>query len=204
MFTGLIEGVGEVLTFELIGGGGRLVVATPLAAELTDGESIAVNGACLTAVERTEGEVAFDLGPETLRATALGELTPGARVNLERAVRADARLGGHFVLGHVDAVGTITAVQFDGEFQWLSVSYPRDLAPYLVPKGSIAVDGISLTIAVLDTTSFDVQVVQLTLARTNLSAARVGRRVNLEADVIGKYVARAVALGVSRAVEHTT
>lgn len=204
MFTGLIEGVGEVLTFELIGGGGRLVVATPLAAELTDGESIAVNGACLTAVERTEGEVAFDLGPETLRATALGELTPGARVNLERAVRADARLGGHFVLGHVDAVGTITAVQFDGEFQWLSVSYPRDLAPYLVPKGSIAVDGISLTIAVLDTTSFDVQVVPLTLARTNLSAARVGRRVNLEADVIGKYVARAVALGVSRAVEHTT
>lgn len=204
MFTGLIEGVGEVLTFELTGGGGRLVVATPLAAELTDGESIAVNGACLTAVERTEGEVAFDLGPETLRATALGELTPGARVNLERAVRADARLGGHFVLGHVDAVGTITAVQFDGEFQWLTVSYPRDLAPYLVPKGSIAVDGISLTIAVLDTTSFDVQVVPLTLARTNLSAARVGRRVNVEADVIGKYVARAVALGVGRAVEQTT
>lgn len=204
MFTGLIEGVGEVLTFELTGGGGRLVVATPLAAELADGESIAVNGACLTAVERTEGEVAFDLGPETLRATALGELTPGARVNLERAVRADARLGGHFVLGHVDAVGTITAVQFDGEFQWLTVSYPRDLAPYLVPKGSIAVDGISLTIAVLDTTSFDVQVVPLTLARTNLSAARVGRRVNVEADVIGKYVARAVALGVGRAVEQTT
>ena len=201
MFTGLIESVGEVLTFELTGGGARLVVATPLAAELADGESVAVNGACLTAVERTEGEVAFDLAPETLRVTALGDLRPGGRVNLERAVRADARLGGHFVLGHVDAVGAVTAVQFDGEFQRLSVSHPPEVATYLVPKGSVAVDGISLTIAALHAGRFDVQVVPLTLARTNLSAARAGRRVNLEGDVIGKYVARAVALGVGRSVE---
>lgn len=198
MFTGLIEAVGEVLTFEQVHGGARLVLATSLGAELSVGESVAVNGVCLTVVEHNDHAAAFDLGPETSRVTALGTLAPGTEVNLERAVRADARLGGHFVLGHVDGVGTVTDVQPESDFIWVSVSYPLELASGFVLKGSVAVDGISLTVARLGDQQFDVQIVPHTETHTTMRHWRPGTVVNLECDVIGKYVARAVALAWTR------
>ena len=198
MFTGLVEAVGEVLTFEQVHGGARLVVATSLGAEVRIGESIAVNGVCLTVVEHNDHAAAFDLGPETSRVTALGTLAPGAAVNLERAVRADARLGGHFVLGHVDGIGAITDVRPEADFTWVTVSYSPELAPGFVLKGSVAVDGISLTVARLTDDQFDVQIVPHTEAHTTMRHWRPGTIVNLECDVIGKYVARAVALAWTR------
>jgi riboflavin synthase len=194
MFTGLIEAVGEVLTFEQMSGGARLVLATTFGAELGIGESVAVNGVCLTVVEHNDHAAAFDLGPETARVTALGTLAPGAAVNLERAVRADARLGGHFVLGHVDGVGTISDVRPEVDFTWVSVSYPSELASGFVLKGSVAVDGISLTVASLTDEHFDVQIVPHTATHTTMLQWRPGSVVNLECDVIGKYVARATRL----------
>jgi len=198
MFTGLIEAVGEVLTFEQVHGGARLVLATSLGADVRIGESIAVNGVCLTVVEHNDHAAAFDLGPETSRVTALGTLAPGAAVNLERAVRADARLGGHFVLGHVDGTGTITDVRPEADFTWVTVSYSPELAPGFVLKGSVAVDGISLTVARLTDDRFDVQIVPHTETHTTMRHWRPGTIVNLECDVIGKYVARAVALAWTR------
>jgi riboflavin synthase len=198
MFTGLIEAVGEVLTFEQVPGGARLVVATALGAEVSVGESLAVNGVCLTVVESNDHAAAFDLGPETARVTALGTLAPGLAVNLERAVRADGRLGGHLVLGHVDAVGTVVDVRPEADFTWVSVAYPPELAAGFVPKGSVTVDGVSLTVAALADDRFDVQVVPHTLAHTTIAQWRPGTPVNLECDVIGKYVARAVQLAWAR------
>lgn len=198
MFTGLIEAVGEVLTFEQVPGGARLVVASPLGAELNLGESLAINGVCLTVAERNEHAAAFDLGPETARVTALGALAPGSAVNLERAMRADARLGGHVVLGHVDAVGTVVDVQPETDFTWISISYPPEFAAGFVLKGSVAVDGVSLTVARLADDRFDVQIVPHTWAHTTMREWRPGTPVNLECDVIGKYVARAVALAWAR------
>lgn len=198
MFTGLIEAVGEVLTFEQVAGGARLVLATSLGAQFGLGESVAVNGVCLTVVEHNDHAAAFDLGPETARVTALGTLAPGAAVNLERALRADGRLGGHVVLGHVDGVGTISDVRPDADFTWVTVSYPRELAAGFVLKGSVAVDGISLTVARLTDDAFDVQVIPHTATHTTILRWGVGTVVNLECDVIGKYVARAVALAWTR------
>jgi riboflavin synthase len=198
MFTGLVEAVGEVLTFEQVHGGARLVLATSLGAEVRIGESLAVNGVCLTVVEHNDHAAAFDLGPETSRVTALGTLAPGAAVNLERAVRADTRLGGHFVLGHVDGTGTITDVRPEADFTWVTVSYSPELAPGFVLKGSVAVDGISLTVARLADDRFDVQIVPHTETNTTMRHWRPGRIVNLECDVIGKDVARAVALAWTR------
>ncbi len=198
MFTGLIEGVGEVLTFEQVAGGARLVVATALGASVRAGDSIAVNGVCRTDVEHNDHAAAFDLGPETLQVTALGALAPGAAVNVELAMRADARLGGHLVLGHVDGIGTVVDVRPHAEFTWLSVSFPPGLASGFIPKGSVAVDGVSLTIAVLGDDRFDVQVIPHTLAHTTLRDLRPGMLVNVECDVIGKYVNRAVSLALSR------
>jgi riboflavin synthase len=198
MFTGLIETVAEVLTFEQMPGGARLVVASPLGADLAVGESLAVNGVCLTVVERNDHAAAFDLGPETARVTSLGSLAPGAPVNLERAVRADGRLGGHLVLGHVDGIGTVVDVEPAMDFTWIRISYPPELAAGFVLKGSVAVDGVSLTVAHLTDDRFDVQVVPHTLAHTTMARWRAGTAVNLECDVIGKYVARAVALAWAR------
>jgi riboflavin synthase len=192
MFTGLVEAVGEVRECSPTEGGKRLRIGSPLARELGQGDSLAVNGVCLTVVGNEESEIHADLGPETLRATTLGSLTRGAIVNLERPLRADGRLGGHFVQGHVDAVGRVERLRLDAEFLWMTVSFPPDLAACIVPKGSIAVDGISLTVAELGEGRFDTQIIPFTLAHTNLSRAEPGMRVNLECDVVGKYVVRAV------------
>jgi riboflavin synthase len=194
MFTGLVEAVGRVTDSEPIAGGARLRIATPIAAELTPGDSLAVNGVCLTVVLSQDGEVHADIGPETSRVTTLGRLGTGAVVNLERPLRADGRLGGHFVQGHVDAVGHVEEIREDAGFHWVSVRFPPQLAPYLIHKGSIAVDGISLTIARLGIDRFDVQIVPFTMEHTNLNRVQANDAVNLECDMVGKYVVRAAEL----------
>ncbi len=194
MFTGLVEGVGELVERKPTSAGARLRIATPLAGELKPGDSLAVNGVCLTVILAERDEVHADAGPETIRVTTLGSLAPRALLNLERPLRADGRLGGHFVQGHVDGVGHIEELRADAEFHWLTVSFPPGLAPYLVHRGSVAVDGISLTVAGLGPGKFDVQVVPFTLEQTNLKRARPRDRVNLEVDIVGKYVVRAAEL----------
>jgi riboflavin synthase len=189
MFTGLIESVGHVERVLGARDGRTIRVATPLGAELRPGDSVAVNGVCLTATAVDASGFEATISPETRRITTLGEVTPGRSVNLERPLRADARLGGHFVLGHVDAVGVVVSFTPDGECYALDVEYPAVVAPYLVHKGSIAIDGISLTIASLSGARLGVQIVPFTAAHTTLATARAGDRVNLEADVLGKYVA---------------
>lgn len=195
MFNGLIEALGEVRDLTPVPAGLRLGVRTEVARELALGESIAVNGVCLTVVRADAASFAAEVSPETRRVTGLGALRPGDAVNLERALRADARVGGHFVQGHVDAAGRIESIRHDAEFHRVTVSYPPDLAPCLVRRGSIAVDGISLTVAGLRAADFDVQIVPYTWEHTNLRRARVGAVVNLECDIIGKYVVRALEVG---------
>jgi riboflavin synthase len=194
MFTGLVEAVGEVAESTATEAGIRLRIETALAAELALGDSLAVNGVCLTVVQNDGASVQADVGPETVRVTTLGGLGPQSLVNLERPLRADARFGGHFVQGHVDAVGQVVALRVEAEYHWLTVSFPSRLAPYLVAKGSIAVDGISLTVATLGTDRFDVMVVPFTIDHTNLKRLHAGDRVNLEVDMVGKYVVRAAEL----------
>jgi riboflavin synthase len=192
MFTGLVEQVGTLAGREPVEGGLRLTITAPLASELSAGESVAVNGVCLTAVTLGGGCFSAEVGPETARVTTLAELQVGSAINLERALRADGRFGGHFVQGHVDAVSTILALRPEADFLWLTVGLPPALARFVVPKGSIAVDGISLTVAALYGDRFDVQIVPFTLEHTNLRMARPGARVNIECDLLGKYVARAM------------
>src|SRR5215510_11421758 len=191
MFTGLIEGVGQLAERTPTSGGIRLRIIAPMASELSPGDSLAVNGVCLTVILAERGEIHADVGPETVRVTTLGWLAPGSAVNLERPLRADSRLGGHFVQGHVDAIGYVEELRQDAEFHWLTVSFPTHLAPLLVHKGSIAVDGISLTVAGLGGDRFDVQLVPFTMEHTNLRRVQVRDRVNLECDMVGKYVVRA-------------
>jgi riboflavin synthase len=198
MFTGLIEAVGRVGEIKPTPAGFRLRVESPLADELTAGESLAVNGACLTVIAADAGRVHMDVSPETARVTSLGSLKLESLVNLERPLRADARLGGHFVQGNVDASGTIEDLRDEGEHHWLTVRYPTELTPYLVRKGSVAVDGISFTVAGLDAQRFDVQIVPFTWQNTNLRAAQVKDLVNIECDILGKYVVRAIAAGESK------
>lgn len=200
MFTGLIESVGEVADVWPVESGYSIRIRTDIGAELREGESVAVNGVCLTVVDSRASEWRAEIGPETARVTSLGGLKAGVLVNLERAMRADGRFGGHLVLGHVDGTGSILEMRPEADFSWCTVSYPGGLAPYLIHRGSIAVDGISLTVAKLDGTSFDVQIVPFTLMHTNLKAARIGDRVNLECDMVGKYVLRAVELMTDRGV----
>jgi riboflavin synthase len=194
MFTGLVEGVGELVERKPTAGGFRLRIATALAGELSPGDSVAVNGVCLTVILSERGEVHADVGPETIRVTTLGWLPPGAAVNLERPLRADSRLGGHFVQGHVDAIGHIEEIRAEADFHWITVSFPRHLAPYVIQKGSIAVDGISLTVAGLGVDRVDLMIVPFTMAHTNLGRAQVHDLVNLEGDMVGKYVVRAAEL----------
>ena len=194
MFTGLIEAVGKVAELRTSTGGFRIRVRTALASDVSPGDSLAVNGVCLTVIAADSGEVHADIGPETARVTTLGSLRHEQRVNLERPMPADGRVGGHFVQGHIDGTGIVDEIRPDGDSHWLTVSFDRSLSPYLIRKGSVAVDGVSLTVAGLGGTVFDVMVIPFTWSHTNLSSLHVTDRVNLECDMVGKYIARAAEL----------
>lgn len=191
MFTGLIEDLGAVGGVRELAAGRRLRIAAGFGGELALGDSVAVNGVCLTVVAFDASGFEADVSPETLRVTNLEDLRPGAAVNLERPLRPADRLGGHFVQGHVDGVGRIVDVERENDFWWVGVGFPAELGRWIVTKGSIAVDGISLTVAALDAGRLAVQIVPHTWRRTNLHARAVGEAVNVECDIIGKYAARA-------------
>lgn len=193
MFTGLIEATAPVEYLRVSGAGGRLRIATPLGGELLPGDSIAVNGVCLTATDPDTTGFEADVSPATLAVTALGDLSPGRIVNLERPVRADSRMGGHFVLGHVDATGQIVELRPEGEAWRLVIEIPMDLELLVIARGSIAIDGISLTIAAIEGRRIVLQIIPFTFTHTALSRMAEGDRVNLEADVLGKYVQRALS-----------
>ena len=193
MFTGLVEDLGTVAALDATADGVRLTVGTRLAGDLAPGDSIAVNGVCLTAVDVAPDAFTADVMQETLRRSSLGEAAPGRPVNLELALRADGRLGGHIMQGHVDGLGTVRDIRDDGFARWVTVAAPPELLRYVVEKGSIAVDGISLTVAAVDATSFSVSLIPETLARTTLGEARPGAPVNLEVDVMAKYAEKLLA-----------
>ena len=191
MFTGLIERMGTVGRVESRGKGKRLAIAEPgMAADATIGQSIAINGACLTVAAHSGDTMQFDAGPETLAKTTLGTLKPGSRVNLERALQVGARLGGHFVQGHVDGVGHIHQRTGGADWDLVWIKTPAELTRLMVPKGSVAVDGVSLTVVDVEPTRFSVALIPHTLANTTLGALRVGQAVNIETDILGKYVLR--------------
>ena len=192
MFTGLVEAVGEISGVKRTPSGIRLRGHTALGGELLPGDSLAVNGVCLTVVSSDRTGVHADISPETARVTTLGTARRGAMVNLERPLRADARLGGHFVQGHVDATVPVDEIRQDGDSHWLTFRFPTELSNYIVRKGSIAVNGVSLTVAGVDKQRFDVQVIPYTWTHTNFRALKSGEAVNIECDVLAKYVARAL------------
>lgn len=189
MFTGLVETLGTVTRQVPDGAGGRhFTFAAPFAADLTLGESVAINGACLTVIEQTPDTFLVQAGPETLQRTNLGELRDGDRVNLERSLRLGDRLGGHIVQGHVDGVGQITDRKRQGEWETIWFAVPPELASQMVMKGSVAVDGVSLTLVDVLAERFSVALIPHTLTITTLGFKQVGDRVNIETDLFGKYV----------------
>ena len=198
MFTGLVEYVGAVKSIERNDAsasadllGARIVVdAGPLASGLAKSGSIAVNGCCLTAVDVSDGTFAADLSSETLRRTSFGELKPGTPVNLERPLTAMKELGGHFVQGHIDGVGHVARLEAEGANWWFGVRVPEELAPYVAMKGSIALDGISLTVAGWHDGIVETAIIPFTYSHTNLSSLEVGDAVNIECDILAKYVER--------------
>jgi riboflavin synthase len=192
MFTGLVQDRGRIGALEISDRGARLTVETRLTSELAEGDSISVNGVCLTAAEIGDGAFTAEAMNETLNRTSFAELRPGTEVNLELPLRASDRLGGHVVQGHVDGLGTVGLVTEDGFARLISILAPETVLRYMVPKGSIAVDGVSLTVAEVDDRSFTVSLIPETLERTTLGAAGPGARVNLEVDVLAKYVEKAV------------
>lgn len=193
MFTGLIQDVGTVESVEAGGDGARLRIATSLTAEIETGDSVAVNGVCLTATSVAAVGFETEAMNQTLEVTALGDLGTGDRVNLELAMRASDRLGGHIVQGHVDGVGEVVSVEEDGFARRLRVALDRDLLRYAIDKGSIALDGVSLTIADLGESWASVSLIPETLERTNLGELEPGRKINVECDVIAKHVERLMA-----------
>ncbi|HEU4976888.1 MAG TPA: riboflavin synthase [Baekduia sp.] len=193
MFTGLVEDLGTVVAVDRTADGAVLTVESRLAEEVREGDSVAVNGVCLTATGICGRRFGFDVMHESLRRSSLTELDAGSRVNLELALRADARLGGHIMQGHVDGVGVIAGVRDDGFARVVTIEAGAELLRYVVEKGSIAVDGVSLTVARVDDASFDISLIPETLERTNLGVAAVGRTVNLEVDVLAKYVEKLVS-----------
>jgi riboflavin synthase len=190
MFTGLIADVGSVTALEVGGAGATLEIDTRLAGELGEGDSIAVNGVCLTATEIRDGGFQAEAMIETLERSTLGTLDAGARVNLELPLRAMDRLGGHVVQGHIDGTGTISELREEGFARVLAIGTSPALERYLVEKGSVAVDGVSLTVSALREHGFEVSLIPETLKQTNLGGAAVGDRVNLEVDVLAKHVER--------------
>jgi riboflavin synthase len=193
MFTGLIEDIGTVERIDTGDEGARMRIRTPLASELSCGDSISVNGACLTAAAVDGDAFEADVVNQTLEFTSLGPLRPGERVNLELPMRLGDRLGGHLVQGHVDGTGAVVGSTKDGFGRRLVISVPEGLRPYLVERGSVTVDGVSLTIAGVSDGTFEVALIPETLERTTLGEAGEGRRVNLELDVIARYVERLVS-----------
>ena len=194
MFTGLVSAVGNVVALTRAGDSDaatRIEIVTPLARELAPGDSVAVSGACLTAVEVDDGSFRADVVEETLRRTTLGDLRAGSHVNLELPLRLSDRLGGHVVLGHVDGVGEVIAQNDSGEIE---VEIGEELSRYVVEKGSIALDGVSLTVAALDGTRVTVALIPATLESTTLGEASPGRRLNVEVDILAKHLERLVAL----------
>ncbi len=189
MFTGLVQATGTVSAID----GGRLEVEADTPLELSEGDSIAVNGVCLTATSVTPGAFGADVMEETLRRTSLGALAPGGRVNLELPLRAGDHLGGHIVQGHVDGTGTVEAVAEEGFARVVRIAAAGDLLRYVVEKGSVAVDGVSLTVAEVDAEGFSVSLIPETLDRTTLGDLEPGGRLNLEVDVIAKYVEKLVS-----------
>ena len=193
MFTGLVESMGKCASLQAEGEGRRLVIeATIFGNDITLGESIAINGVCLTVVEKTLGRADFQLAPETLRKSNLGNLTIGSLVNLERAMRLGDRLGGHWVQGHVDGVGSLLKREKDGDWEKFIFQMPATLSRYLVAKGSITINGVSLTVVDVSTDIFSVALIPHTLANTNLEVLRDGDPVNLEVDILAKYVERLI------------
>ena len=188
MFTGLIEAVGHVEEVQTVAGAVRLRIRTALAPEMRPGDSLAVNGVCLTATVVEAEQILADIGPETLRVTTLGSMRPQQLVNLERAMRADARFGGHFVQGHVDGTGTVASVDTTEDGVRIRIEAGSELLRYCVEKGSITVDGVSLTVAAIDETGFEVALIPHTLEVTTLGELSAGDDVNLETDVLAKYV----------------
>ena len=194
MFTGLVADLGTVSGVEAGGEGRRLLIESDLTGELAEGDSVAVNGVCLTATTISGRAFTADVMHETLRRSSLAGVAPGSRVNLELPLRAHDRLGGHFVQGHVDGVGTIAALEEDGFSRVVTIEAPPGLLRYVVEKGSIAVDGVSLTVASVTEDTFAVSLIPETLERTNLGAAAPGTPVNLEVDVLAKYVEKLVGV----------
>jgi riboflavin synthase len=192
VFTGLVQDLGKIRAVENEPAGSRLEVETALASELSEGDSIAVNGVCLTAVTVSDGAFRADVMAETLRRSSLGPLGEGDPVNLELPLRAEDRLGGHFVQGHVDGTGTVEEVTVEGFSNVVRIACGPEILRYIVEKGSIAVDGVSLTVADLDDEGFTVSLIPETLERTTLGGAAPGRVVNLEVDVLAKYVEKLV------------
>jgi riboflavin synthase len=194
VFTGLVAGLGNVRAVEQDGDGVRLRVATPLGADLQPGDSVAVNGVCLTAVDPSPEGFRADVMAETLRRSSLGPLGEGDAVNLELPLRASDRLGGHIVQGHVDGTGTVESTTDEGFARVVRIAAGPDVLRYVVEKGSIAVDGVSLTVASVDDAGFTVSLIPETLERTTLGGATPGRVVNLEVDVLAKYVEKLSAV----------
>jgi riboflavin synthase len=200
VFTGLVEDLGTVTTVESTTDGVRIAISSPLARELAEGDSVAVNGVCLTATKLRGGArggelFGADVMNETLRRSSLSELQAGSRVNLELPVKPQSRLGGHIVQGHVDGVGAVSAIADDGFARRVTIEADPALLRYVVEKGSITVDGVSLTVASVDGTSFDVSLIPETLERTTLGATEEGTPVNLEVDIVAKYVEKLVVHG---------
>ena len=191
MFTGIIEELGKIDSIESANDGVKIVVSASLVtSDIKNGDSISVNGVCLTALDVTKNSFSADVSPETLERTTINELRTNSPVNLERALLPTTRLGGHIVQGHVDARGTFISAEQQGDFWTVKIGFPPDLSRYLIHKGSVAVEGISLTIAALDESSFDIAVIPKTWEVTNLSSLKPGDLVNLEVDPIAKYVER--------------
>jgi riboflavin synthase len=190
VFTGLIAEVGRVAAIERGDAGARLRIEAELASELAPGDSVAVSGVCLTAVEPGAGSFAADVMNQTLSLSALGDLAEGDGVNLEPALRASDRLGGHIVQGHVDATAEVTSVADDGFARRVRVALPAELARYVIAQGSIALDGVSLTVAALEGDEIEVSLIPETLERTTLGAAAAGRRMNVEVDLMARYAER--------------
>jgi riboflavin synthase len=203
VFTGLIQDLGSVESIERIGAGARLTIRTPLGAQLAPGDSIAVNGVCLTAIDPAAGTFAADAIPQTLDNSTTGELSPGSPVNLELAMRAEDRLGGHVVQGHVDSVGTVAWVRDEDLGRRVAIDLPEHLHDFVVDRGSITLNGVSLTVAAFTAGRVEVALIPETLERTTFGAAKPGSRINVEVDAMAKQIATLVERYLTKREEAT-